>query len=102
MDNTAVPHLSYIGDSIIGENVNIGAGTVTANLRHDKGIIRTSVRKEIEGQIKEELVETGLHKFGTVIGDNAKLGIKTIIYPGRQIWAGMTTKPGQIVDKDVV
>lgn len=101
MDNTAVPHLSYIGDSVIGENVNVAAGSVTANLRHDKGIIRTSMKKEIEGSVKEELIETGLHKFGTVIGDNAKLGIKTIIYPGRKIWPGMTTLPGQIVDKDV-
>ena len=101
MDNSAVPHLSYIGDSIIGENVNIGAGTVTANLRHDKGIIRTSMKKEIEGEAKEEMVETGLHKFGTVIGDNAKIWIKTIIYPGRKIWPGMSTLPGQKVDRDV-
>lgn len=101
MDNSAVPHLSYIGDSIIGENVNIGAGSVTANLRHDKGIIRTSMKKEVEGELKEEMVETGLHKFGTVIGDNAKIGIKTIIYPGRKIWPGMSTLPGQKVDRDV-
>ncbi|MCX6707175.1 MAG: sugar phosphate nucleotidyltransferase [Candidatus Woesearchaeota archaeon] len=101
MDNSAVPHLSYIGDSIIGENVNVGAGSVTANLRHDKSIIRTSMKKEIEGQIKEELVETGLNKFGTVIGDNARLGIRTIIYPGRKIWPGKSTLPGQVVDKDV-
>lgn len=101
MDNSAVPHLSYIGDSIIGENVNIGAGSVTANLRHDKGIIRTSMKKEIEGQVKEDLVETGLVKFGTVVGDNARLGIKTIIYPGRKIWPGKSTLPGQVVDRDV-
>ncbi|PIN86032.1 glucose-1-phosphate thymidylyltransferase [Candidatus Woesearchaeota archaeon CG10_big_fil_rev_8_21_14_0_10_44_13] len=100
-DNSAVPHLSYIGDSVIGENVNIGAGSVTANLRHDKGIIRTSMKKDIEGEVKEDIIETGLHKFGTIIGDNAKIGIKTIIYPGRKIWPGMSTLPGQKVDADV-
>lgn len=101
MDHSAVPHLSYIGDSVIGENVNVAAGSVTANLRHDKGMIRTSMKKEIEGEIKDELVDTGLHKFGAIIGDNAKLGVKTIIYPGRKIWPGMTTLPGQIVKEDI-
>ncbi|MBD3313549.1 NTP transferase domain-containing protein [Candidatus Woesearchaeota archaeon] len=101
MDNSAVPHLSYIGDSIIGENVNVAAGTITGSLRHDKGIIRSSAKKEVEGEIKEELVETGLKKFGTVIGDGARLGIKTIIYPGRKIWPGKTTLPGEVVKKDV-
>ncbi len=101
MDNSAVPHLSYIGDSVIGENVNLGAGTVTANLRHDKGIIRSSVKKEIEGVMKEELVDTGLAKFGTIIGDNAKLGVRTIIYPGRKVWPGKATMPGEAVKGDV-
>ncbi len=101
MDNSSVPHLSYIGDSILGENVNLGAGTVTANLRHDKGIIRTSMKKEVEGEVKEELVDTGLVKLGTIVGDNAKLGIKTIIYPGRKVWPGKSTLPGEIVKKDV-
>ncbi|MBU0536114.1 MAG: NTP transferase domain-containing protein [Nanoarchaeota archaeon] len=101
MDNSAVPHLTYLGDSIIGENVNIAAGCVTGNLRHDKGIIRTSMKKEVEGEVKEELVETGLTKFGTVIGDNARLGVKTIIYPGRKIWPGKSTLPGEVVKKNV-
>ncbi len=96
MDNTAVPHLSYIGDSILGENVNIGAGSITANFRHDAGLIRSSVKTEY----KSELVDTGLIKFGTVIGDNTKLGVRTLIYPGRKIWPNMTTLPGEIVKED--
>ncbi|MFO8016783.1 MAG: sugar phosphate nucleotidyltransferase [Candidatus Woesearchaeota archaeon] len=102
MDNSAVPHLSYAGDSILGENVNFAAGCVTANMRHDKGLIRTSMRKEIEGPVKEELIDTGLTKFGTIIGDNVKLGVKTIIYPGRKIWPGKSTLPGEVVKRDVV
>jgi bifunctional UDP-N-acetylglucosamine pyrophosphorylase/glucosamine-1-phosphate N-acetyltransferase len=92
-DHTNVPHLSYIGDSILGENVNFAGGSITANFRHDAGIIRSSIKKE--------LIETGLNKLGTVIGDNVKLGIKTLIYPGRKIWPGKSTLPGETVKKDI-
>ncbi len=93
MNNTHVPHLAYIGDSILGENINVGAGTITANLRHDKGLIRTS--------LKGELVDTGKEKLGTIIGDNVKLGIRTLIYPGRKICPHQSTMPGQEVTKDI-
>lgn len=90
---TFASHLAYVGDSIVGENCNFGAGTITANFRHDAGSIRTMV--------KGELVDTKRVKFGTVIGDNVKTGIHTIIYPGRKIWPGKTTLPGEKVEKDI-
>jgi len=86
-------HLSYVGDSIIGDNVNIGAGTVVTNYRHDG----QSVKTWMDG----ELVDTGRRKFGTVIGDGCRIGAKTVIYPGRKLWPGMTTLPGEIVKKDI-
>lgn len=92
-DSSKVPHLSYIGDSVIGEHVNVGAGTITANLRHDKEVIKS--------KIKNELRPTGRNKLGTIIGDDAKIGIRTVIYPGRKIFPGKTTKPGQIVTEDI-
>ncbi len=88
-----VPHSAYIGDSILGKDVNVGWGSVTANLRHDHGNIKTV--------IKEQLVDTGLTKFGAIIGDGVKLGVRTVIYPGRKIWPYQTTLPGQIVDQDL-
>ncbi len=88
-----VPHAAYIGDSILGKQVNIGWGSVTANLRHDRASIKTLV--------KDQLMDTGLSKFGAVIGDGVKLGVRTIIYPGRKIWPYQTTLPGQIVDQDL-
>ncbi len=88
-DNTKIPHLSYIWDSVIGDEVNIGGGTIVANLRHDA--------KNVSYLVKWKLVDTGLRKFGCVIGDGAKLGIKTLVYPGRQIWAWQTTLPWEIV-----
>ena len=93
MDGAVIGHLSYCADSVIGKSVNFGAGTITANLRHDNG----SVKSVVKGQ----LVNTGRRKFGTIIGDGAKTAIHTSIYPGRKIWPGKTTLPGEIIRKDV-
>lgn len=94
MDNATIGHLSYCGDSVIGRNVNWGAGTIAANLRHDNG--------NVKSMVKGELVDTGRRKLGTIIGDNAKTAIHTSVYPGRKIWAGKATMPGEVVRKDVV
>ncbi len=93
MDNVTIGHLSYCGDSVIGRNVNWGAGTIAANLRHDDGNVKSVV--------KGALVDTGKRKLGTIIGDNAKTAIHTSIYPGRKIWPGKATLPGEVVKKDV-
>lgn len=93
-DNVNIRHLSYLGDSILGNNINIGGGTIVANLRHDKETVKSIVNGE--------LIDTGRNKFGAVIGDGAKTGVHTSIYPGRKIWPGKTTAPGQVVDKDIV
>jgi len=90
---TFAPHLAYIGDSIIGENCNISAGTVAANLRHDK--------KTVETMVKGTLIDTKRNKLGTVMGDNVKTGVNTIIYPGRKIWNDKATLPGEKVEKDI-
>lgn len=93
-DNSAVGHLSYVGDSVLGINVNIAAGTITANLRHDN--------KTVASLVKDNLVDSGRRKLGAIIGDGAHTGIHTSIYPGRKIWPGMSTLPGEIVKKDVM
>lgn len=93
-DNVSVGHLSYVGDSIIGDNTNIGAGLITANLRHDNMNVVT--------RFNDKKIDTGRRKFGTIIGDDVHTGIKTCIYPGRKIWPGLNTRPGQIIDKTLV
>jgi bifunctional UDP-N-acetylglucosamine pyrophosphorylase/glucosamine-1-phosphate N-acetyltransferase len=84
MDETHVGHLSYIGDSIVGEKCNFGAGTITANLRFDDGTIKMTV--------KNKPVDTGRRKLGIVLGDNVKTGIKASFMPGLKIgtntWIG--------------
>lgn len=90
--NTRVSHLSYVGDSILGENVNFGAGTITSNLRHDGANHRT--------RADGSLVDTGRIKFGTLVGDGVRTGIHTTIYPGRKLFPGTTTLPGDVVTDD--
>ncbi|MCH2174834.1 MAG: hypothetical protein MK193_03810 [Lentisphaeria bacterium] len=88
-----VGHLSYVGDSILGEKVNFGAGTITSNYRHDA----SNHKSMIEGT----LIDTGRRKFGTIIGDHVHTGIHTSIYPGRKLWPGVTTVPAEVVRKDI-
>ncbi|AEC51797.1 glucose-1-phosphate thymidylyltransferase [Pyrococcus sp. NA2] len=93
MDNSNAPHLNYVGDSIIGENTNLGAGTITANLRHDNKTIKVEIRGKLE--------DSGRRKLGAIIGHNVKTGINVTIYPGRKIGSGALVGPGVIVDKNI-
>jgi NDP-sugar pyrophosphorylase family protein len=74
LNNSFISHLSYIGDSIIGSEVSIGAGTILSNLRLDK--------KEIILRFKRKRVNTKLKKFGSIIGDNTKIGSNVVLNPG--------------------
>jgi UDP-N-acetylglucosamine diphosphorylase/glucosamine-1-phosphate N-acetyltransferase len=89
MENTNVAHLSYVGDSVIGSNCNFGAGTIVANLRHDRGDIRSYIRGEG--------VKTERHKLGVIMGDDVKTGINTSIYPGTVIGSGYRSEPGEVL-----
>ncbi len=93
MSGTNVPHLSYVGDTIIGENCNFGAGTNVANLRFDDS--------EVKLNIKGERESSGRRKFGAVIGDNVKTGINVSIMPGKKIGPNKLIPPLSVVDKDL-
>lgn len=84
MDHTDLPHLNYIGDSIIGEGCNLGAGTKIANLRLDKGII------SMKG------INTGRRKLGAIIGDNVQTGINCSINLGTMIGNETAVGPGTL------
>jgi bifunctional UDP-N-acetylglucosamine pyrophosphorylase/glucosamine-1-phosphate N-acetyltransferase len=77
MDHSNVPHLNYVGDSVIGEHCNLGAGTTVANLRLDKhNIVVTLNGKKIDSQ---------RHKLGMIMGDNVQTGINSTINVGTMI-----------------
>jgi bifunctional UDP-N-acetylglucosamine pyrophosphorylase/glucosamine-1-phosphate N-acetyltransferase len=90
---TNVGHLSYVGDSILCEGVNFGAGTIVSNLRHDGRAHRS--------QVLGVLVDTGRRKFGTIVGAGVHTGINTSVYPGRKLWPRSSTRPGEIVTRDL-
>lgn len=93
MDDAKVPHLSYVGDSIIGEGSTLGAGTITANLRFDEA--------EVKSRVKGEWVNTRRKKLGAVLGEDVRTGINVSIFPGVKIGRGVWIGPGAIIDRDV-
>ncbi|MDP7282057.1 MAG: sugar phosphate nucleotidyltransferase [Candidatus Undinarchaeales archaeon] len=93
MNGTCIPHLSYVGDSVIGQNVNFGAGAIMTNLRHDDNNVLVNV--------KGKQVDTGLRKLGGIVGDNVKFGSNVVINPGKKIGAGSRIWPGVVIYKDV-
>lgn len=93
MANTTIPHLSYVGDSIIGENCSLGAGTVTANLRFDEATVRSVV--------KGALVDSRRKKLGAVLGDGVRTGVNVSLLPGVKVGAGAWVGPGAAVKRDV-
>ncbi len=88
MDGTHVPHQNYVGDSILGERCNLGAGTKIANLRLDEENVKVPWR----GQ----LLDTGLRKLGAIIGDDVKTGINASIDVGTIIGEGTLIGPGAV------
>ncbi len=93
LEGAKAPHLNYVGDSIVGEHVNLGAGTVTANLRFDHRTVKMTV--------KGRRVDTGLRKLGAVIGGYAQTGINVSIMPGVKIGSYARIWPGCVVSRDV-
>ncbi|WP_277555930.1 hypothetical protein [Halobaculum limi] len=93
LDGAKVPHLSYVGDSVVGPDANVGAGSLVANLRHDDQPVRLTHN--------DCRVSTGRRKFGVVIGEGSKLGIGTRLNVGTVLGVGATTTPGEIVVRDV-
>ncbi|MFB6195859.1 MAG: bifunctional sugar-1-phosphate nucleotidylyltransferase/acetyltransferase [Haloplanus sp.] len=92
MEGATVGHLSYVGDSVLGRDVNFGAGTTVANLRHDGTAVSVTV--------KGERVSTGRRKFGVVCGDGVKTGIDSSLDAGVVLSGGATTAPGEDVTRD--
>lgn len=77
LNNAKAGHFAYIGDSVLGNNVNLGAGTKLANLK----IIGT----EVNIKIKAKIYKTGLKKFGAILGDGVETGCNSVTSPGALI-----------------
>lgn len=76
-DGVQVPHYNYIGDSILGYKSHTGAGTITSNLKSDKSLVTV---------VKDgETIETGIKKFGAMLGDYVEVGCNSVLNPGSVI-----------------
>lgn len=86
-------HRNYVGDSVLSENVSMGAGAITANWRFDEENIRSPINKKI--------IDSGKNKLGAIIGRNTKIGISACIMPGVKIGSGNLVLPNSTVYKDI-
>lgn len=84
-DSVQVPHFNYIGDSILGYHSHTGAGVITSNVKSDKSLV--SVRTE------NGSVETGLKKFGAMVGDYVEVGCNSVLNPGTVIGRNTNVYP---------
>ena len=73
-DKVQVPHYNYVGDSILGYKSHMGAGSITSNVKSDKKLV------VVKG--KEQNIETGLKKFGAMLGDEVEVGCGSVLNPG--------------------
>jgi UDP-N-acetylglucosamine diphosphorylase/glucosamine-1-phosphate N-acetyltransferase len=93
MDSTHIGHLSYVGDSVIGERCNLGAGTITANYRLDA--------KTVKMVVKDKLVDSERKKLGAVLGDDVKTGINALLMPGVKVGFNSWIGPNVVLDRDL-
>lgn len=91
--NDVWTHTNYIGDSVIGNNVSFGSGTVTGNLRLDEGHIGVNV--------KDEKISSKRSKLGLITGDNIRCGINTSFMPGVRIGSNTVIGAGIVIAQDI-
>lgn len=72
-----VPHYNYVGDSILGYKAHMGAGSITSNVKSDKLLVKVHT--------KEGDIETGIKKFGAILGDEVEVGCGSVLNPGTVI-----------------
>lgn len=83
-DNVQVPHFNYVGDSILGYKAHLGAGAITSNVKADKSPVA------VKG---DKITDTGLKKFGAMIGDCVEVGCNSVLNPGTVIGKNTNVYP---------
>jgi bifunctional N-acetylglucosamine-1-phosphate-uridyltransferase/glucosamine-1-phosphate-acetyltransferase GlmU-like protein len=100
LPHAKAPHLNYVGDSILGADVDLGAGTILSNFRHDGGRIRIPRGGE--------RIDSGRRKLGAILGDGVLTGCNCVLHPGTvvgrgtQIYPGVQLRPGFYPEKSLV
>ena len=84
-----VPHFNYVGDSILGCRSHMGAGSITSNVKSDKTLVKLAYG--------DDRIETGLKKFGAILGDNVEVGCNTVLNPGSVVGRNSNIYPLSMV-----
>jgi len=91
--HTEIAHLNFIGDSIIGSNCNLEAGSITANYFNERS------DKTIYVFYRSERLNTGANKFGSLVGDKCKIGANAVLSPGTILEPGTVVKRLELVEQ---
>lgn len=84
-DNVQIPHFNYVGDSVLGYKSHLGAGAVTSNVKSDKTLV--SIKNG------DKKIETGMKKFGAMVGDFTEVGCNSVLCPGTVVGKNCTVYP---------
>ena len=90
-NNVQVPHYNYVGDSVLGYRSHMGAGSITSNVKSDKTLVT------VKDTQSDEKIETGLKKFGAMLGDYVEVGCNSVLNPGTVIGSHTNIYPLSMV-----
>jgi UDP-N-acetylglucosamine diphosphorylase / glucose-1-phosphate thymidylyltransferase / UDP-N-acetylgalactosamine diphosphorylase / glucosamine-1-phosphate N-acetyltransferase / galactosamine-1-phosphate N-acetyltransferase len=90
---TTIAHFNFIGNSLIGNNVNFEAGSLIANHYNERE------NKRIFVSLNSEILDTGLDKFGALVGDNSKIGANAVLSPGTVLTPGSIIKRLELIEQ---
>lgn len=94
--NTAIAHFNYIGNSIIGRNINFEAGSIAANHYNERIVKKISVLYD------SQIIETNAEKFGSLVGDNSKIGANAVLSPGTILIKNSIVKRLELIEQVIV
>lgn len=87
-------HFNFVGDLILGRNVNLEAGSIIANYRNERE------NKDILVNNRGKLINTGIQKFGALVGDNSRIGVNAVIAPGAIMLPGTVLNRLALLDQE--
>jgi N-acetylglucosamine-1-phosphate uridyltransferase (contains nucleotidyltransferase and I-patch acetyltransferase domains) len=90
---TAIAHFNYLGNSIIGRNVNFEAGSIAANHYNER------VNKRISVLFRGEVIDTGVNKFGSLVGDSSRIGANAVLSPGTILERNSIVKRLELIEQ---
>ena len=94
LSGTKLAHFNFVGDSVLGANVNLEAGSIICNYRNERD------DKQVRVRIGDRLHDTGCEKFGALLGDGVRLGANAVLAPGAIIEAGFVVGRGEVFDAE--